>query len=160
MLTYLFFTGFVLKNTYLGNPLYILLYITCFLPFYTTFQIIVFNAFDNIFLVNLIKYSKDFVFFTSFVLFILGTKEGLLSTKIKFSLLDKLILSFLILTLVYLIIPLGDAAFLSKVIYSKNIFLIGIVYFFGRKTEFNSKNWNSILKIIIGLTVLSFIEER
>ena len=157
MLTYLFFTGFVLKNTYLGNPLYILLYIICFLPFYTTFQIIVFNAFDNIFLVNLIKYSKDFVFFTSFVLFILGTKEGLLSTKIKFSLLDKLILSFLILTLVYLIIPLGDAAFLSKVIYSKNIFLIGIVYFFGRKTKFNSKNWNSILRIIIILTVLSFI---
>ena len=134
-----------------------LLYIVCFLPFYTTFQIIVFNAFDNVLLVNLIKYSKDFVFFTSFVLFILGTRKSLLDTEIKLSFLDKLIACFLLLTFTYLIIPLGEAAFLSKIIYSKNIFLIGIVYFFGRKTRFHSKNWNSILKIIIGLTALSFI---
>ena len=134
-----------------------LLYIACFLPFYTTFQIIVFNAFDNVLLVNLIKYSKDFVFFTSFVLFILGTRKSLLDTEIKLSFLDKLIACFLLLTFIYLIIPLGEAAFLSKIIYSKNIFLIGIVYFFGRKTRFHSKNWNSILKIIIGLTALSFI---
>ena len=134
-----------------------LLYIVCFLPFYTTFQIIVFNAFDNVLLVNLIKYSKDFVFFTSFVLFILGTRKSLLDTEIKLSFLDKLIACFLLLTFIYLIIPLGEAAFLSKIIYSKNIFLIGIVYFFGRKTRFHSKNWNSILKIIIGLTALSFI---
>ena len=134
-----------------------LLYIACFLPFYTTFQIIVFNAFDNVLLVNLIKYSKDFVFFTSFVLFILGTRKGLLDTEIKLSFLDKLIACFLLLTFIYLIIPFGEAAFLSKIIYSKNIFLIGIVYFFGRKTRFHSKNWNSILKIIIGLTALSFI---
>ena len=154
---YFFFTGFVLKNTYQGKPLYILLYIACFLPFYTTFQIIVFNAFDNVLLVNLIKYSKDFVFFTSFVLFILGTRKSLLDTEIKLSFLDKLIVCFLLLTFIYLIIPLGEAAFLSKIIYSKNIFLIGIVYFFGRKTRFHSKNWNSILKIIIGLTALSFI---
>jgi hypothetical protein len=154
---YFFFTGFVLKNTYQGKPLYMLLYIACFLPFYTTFQIIVFNAFDNVLLVNLIKYSKDFVFFTSFVLFILGTRKSLLDTEIKLSFLDKLIVCFLLLTFIYLIIPLGEAAFLSKIIYSKNIFLIGIVYFFGRKTRFHSKNWNSILKIIIGLTALSFI---
>ena len=154
---YFFFTGFVLKNTYQGKPLYMLLYIACFLPFYTTFQIIVFNAFDNVLLVNLIKYSKDFVFFTSFVLFILGTRKSLLDTEIKLSFLDKLIACFLLLTFIYLIIPLGEAAFLSKIIYSKNIFLIGIVYFFGRKTRFHSKNWNSILKIIIGLTYLSFI---
>ena len=154
---YFFFTGFVLKNTYQGKPLYMLLYIACFLPFYTTFQIIVFNAFDNVLLVNLIKYSKDFVFFTSFVLFILGTRKSLLDTEIKLSFLDKLIACFLLLTFIYLIIPLGEAAFLSKIIYSKNIFLIGIVYFFGRKTRFHSKNWNSILKIIIGLTALSFI---
>ena len=127
---YFFFTGFVLKNTYQGKPLYILLYIACFLPFYTTFQIIVFNAFDNVLLVNLIKYSKDFVFFTSFVLFILGTRKSLLDTEIKLSFLDKLIACFLLLTFIYLIISLGESAFLSKIIYSKNIFLIGFVYFF------------------------------
>ncbi len=90
-------------------------------------------------------------------MFILGTRKSLLDTEIKLSFLDKLIACFLLLTFIYLIIPLGEAAFLSKIIYSKNIFLIGIVYFFGRKTRFHSKNWNSILKIIIGLTALSFI---
>ena len=42
-------------------------------------------------------------------------------------------------------------------IYSKNIFLIGIVYFFGRNTDFKTYNWNTILKILIGLTIFSFL---
>jgi len=156
ILSYLFFAGFVLKKTYLGSPIYILLYITCFLPFYTTFQIIIFNTFDNILLVNLIKYSKDFVFFTSFVIFILGSNKALLATNLKFSSLDVLILSFEVLTLIYLVIPLGEVSFLSKMIYSKNIFLIGVVYYFGRRTKFNKKNWNLILRIVITLIIFSF----
>ena len=43
------------------------------------------------------------------------------------------------LVIVYLIIPLGEANFLSKLIYAKNIFLIGILYFFGRNSDFKLK---------------------
>ena len=154
---YVAFTLIMLDKIYKGNPVYLLLYIVSFLPFYTIFQVIVFNAFENIFVVSLIKYSKDFVLLSSFILYIIGTRESFFNRSFKFSILDKLIVSFLCLVLVYLFLPLGEATFISKVIYSKNIFLIGIVYFFGRNTDFKTYNWNTILKILIGLAIFSFL---
>ncbi len=154
---YVAFTLIMLDKIYKGNPVYLLLYIVSFLPFYTIFQVIVFNAFENIFIVSLIKYSKDFVLLSSFILYIIGTRESFFNRSFKFSILDKLIVSFLCLVLVYLFLPLGEGTFISKVIYSKNIFLIGIVYFFGRNTDFKIYNWNTILKILIGLAVFSFL---
>ena len=61
------------------------------------------------------------------------------------------------LVAVYLIIPLGEANFLSKLIYAKNIFLIGILYFFGRNSDFKIENWNLVLKILIGLSLFAFL---
>ncbi|MFL2665780.1 MAG: hypothetical protein ACJ0NM_00110 [Flavobacteriaceae bacterium] len=147
----------MLDKIYKGNPVYLLLYIVCFLPFYTIFQVIIFNAFENIFIISLIKYSKDFVLLSSFILYIIGTRESFFNRGFKFSILDKLIISFLCIVLFYLFLPLGEATFISKVIYSKNIFLIGIVYFFGRNTDFKTYNWNRILKILIGLAIFSFL---
>ena len=157
ILIYIIFIGLTLGEIYKGNSAYLLLYVICFLPFYTVFQIIVFNAFENIVLVNSIKYSKDFVFFSSFIFFIIGTKRSFINRTFNFSILDKLIITFLALVLVYLIIPLGEANLISKIIYAKNIFLIGILYFFGRNTDFNFKNWNIVIKLLVFLTLLSFI---
>jgi hypothetical protein len=157
ILIYIIFIGLTLGEIYKGNSAYLLLYIICFLPFYTVFQITVFNAFENIVLINSIKYSKDFVFFSSFILFIIGTKRSFINRTFNFSVLDKLIITFLALVLFYLIIPLGEANLISKIIYAKNIFLIGILYFFGRNTDFNFKNWNLVVKILIGLTFFSFV---
>ena len=157
ILIYIIFIGLTLGEIYKGNSAYLLLYIICFLPFYTVFQITVFNAFENIVLINSIKYSKDFVFFSSFILFIIGTKRSFINRTFNFSVLDKLIITFLALVLVYLIIPLGEANLISKIIYAKNIFLIGILYFFGRNTDFNFKNWNIVIKLLVFLTLLSFI---
>ena len=157
ILIYIIFIGLTLGEIYKGNSAYLLLYVICFLPFYTVFQITVFNAFENIVLINSIKYSKDFVFFSSFILFIIGTKRSFIYRTFYFSVLDKLIITFLALVLVYLIIPLGEANLISKIIYAKNIFLIGILYFFGRNTDFNFKNWNIVIKLLVFLTLLSFI---
>ena len=157
ILIYIIFIGLTLGEIYKGNSAYLLLYVICFLPFYTIFQITVFNAFENIVLINSIKYSKDFVFFSSFILFIIGTKRSFINRTFNFSVLDKLIITFLALVLVYLIIPLGEANLISKIIYAKNIFLIGILYFFGRNTDFNFKNWNIVIKLLVFLTLLSFI---
>ena len=126
---YVPFTGLILSQIYKGNSSYILLYIICFLPFYTIFQVIVFNAFENIIIINSIKYSKDLVFYSAIILYLFGSKKFFLNRKFSFSSLDKLIFLFLILVFLYFIIPLGEANFLSKFIYAKNIFLIGILYF-------------------------------
>jgi hypothetical protein len=114
LLIYVAFIGLILSQIYKGNTAYILLYIICFLPFYSIFQVIVFNAFENPILVNSIKYSKDFVFYSSFILFLFGSKRSILQRKFSFSALDKLILTFLMLVVLYLILPIGEAIFCLK----------------------------------------------
>ena len=120
-------------------------------------QVIVFDAFEYIFLVNFVKYSKDFVVFSSFILYLMGTKESFFKRTFKLTSLDWLIITFLSLVLIYLIIPLGEATYFSKLIYTKNVFFIGIVYYFGRISKLKKENWNIILKILISLTVFSFL---
>ena len=157
LLMYVAFSGLILSQIYKGNTAYLLLYIICFLPFYSVFQLIIFNAFENTLLVNSIKYSKDFIFYSSFILFLLGSNKSILQRTFSFSTLDKLILIFLMLVIIYLVIPLGEANFLSKLIYAKNIFLIGILYFFGRNSNFKIENWNLVLKILISLSLFAFL---
>ena len=136
IIIYLIFIGLTLGEIYKGNSAYLLLYIICFLPFYTVFQITVFNAFENIVLINSIKYSKDFVFFSSFILFIIGTKHSFIYRTFYFSILDKLIITFLALVVVYLIIPFGEANTISKIIYAKEYFFNWNFIFFWTKHRF------------------------
>ena len=154
---YFGFIGFVLKKIFNGDAYYLLLYILFTLPFYATFQLIIFKGFNLIPLVNLLKYSKDFVFFVGFFVFIFGKKESFFEREWQLTLLDKLFLGFMTLTLIYTLIPLGEAPFLSKILYAKNIFLIGIVYLLGRHTYIDKQRWRFIVKVLIYLIVGSFL---
>ena len=154
---YIGFIGFVLKKIFEGDIYYLLLYILFTLPFYSTLQLIVFKGFNVIPFVNLLKYSKDFVFFTGFFILIFGKKESFIEREWQLTLLDKLFLGFMTLTLIYTLIPLGSAPLLSKMIYAKNIFLMGIIYFLGRHTNIDEHRWRFIVKFIICLIVGSFL---
>ena len=157
LILYIGLIGFVLKKTFEGDAYYLLLYLLFTLPFYATFQLIVFKAFDLSLLVNLLKISKDFVFFTGFLVFIFGKKESFIEQKWQLTLLDKLFMGFMTLILIYTIIPYGEASFLSKIIYAKNTFLTAIVYFLGRQTNIDKQRWRFIAKALICLIVVSFL---
>ena len=157
LILYVGFVGFILKKIFEGDAYYILLYILFTLPFYATFQLVIFKGFNLTLLVDLLKYSKDFVFFTAFFVFIFGKKESFIDCGWQLTLLDKLFLGFMTLTLIYTLIPLGEVPFLSKIIYAKNTFLIGIVYFLGRHTNIDKQRWRFIVKVLIYLTVCSFL---
>ena len=154
---YIGFIGFVLKKIFEGDTYYLLLYILFTLPFYSTLQLVIFKGFNVIPFVNLLKYSKDFVFFTGFFILIFGKKESFIEREWHLTLLDKLFLGFMTLTLIYTLIPLGSASLLSKMIYAKNIFLMGIIYFLGRHTNIDEQRWRFIVKFIICLIVGSFL---
>ncbi len=119
LILYIGFIGFILKKIFKGDAYYLLLYILFILPFYTTFQLVIFKAFELSLLVDFFKYSKDFVFFTGFFVFIFGKNKSFIEYKWALPLLDKLFLAFMTLTLIYTIIPLGEAPILSKIIYAK-----------------------------------------
>ena len=157
LILYIGFIGFVLKKIFEGDAYYFLLYILFTLPFYSTFQLIIFKGFNIIPLVNFFKYSKDFVFITAFFVFIFCNKESFYERKWQLTLLDKLFLVFMTLTFFYTLIPLGESSLLSKIIYAKNTLLIGIVYFLGRQTNIDKLRWRYIVKVLIYLTVGSFL---
>ena len=154
---YFIFSLIILEKIAKGNSTYLILYIICFLPFYSIFQLLIFKSFANELIVNLIKYSKDLIIFSSFILFFFGSKKTFLFRKYYFSFLDKLVVSFLILVVFYALIPFGEVNILSKMIYAKNILLIGAVYCIGRNTKFNDSNWGTIFKIVISVFLFSFV---
>lgn len=148
---------FFIGKIYNGHRLYIPLYIICFLPFYTIVQLLAYKAFDNTFMVLFLRYSKDFILISSFILLVFGSKKIFIKKNFSFSFLDKLICLFLFIVLLYLLLPVGEAYFLSKLVYAKNIFLFGIVYFFGRNLKISPINWNQILKITSVLIFILFL---
>ncbi len=140
-----------------GNFEYLLYYICLALPFYATLQAQVFEIFNNELLVNMIKLSKDFIFFYALLIFILGKNESIFNRTFTFSKLDKLFLSFVILIILYTITPIGEAELISKIIYSKNILLIPLVYFMGRNIEFSDKVYTNLKNIFLGVIITSSV---
>ena len=145
-----------IKNISFGNFKYLFFYICLGLPFYTTLQAQVFDFFENKYLINIIRFSKDFIFFYAILIFTIGSKEKFFKRKFYFSFLDKLILFLSVIIIIYTVIPFGEAVFFSKVIYAKNLLIISITYLIGRNVEINYKFYNLIKKIILFLVISSF----
>ena len=145
----------VLNKSLEGNTYYILLYIVFFLPIYSNFLLIIFKLFGNGFIIDIIKFSKDFVFYSIFIIILFGTPVSFLKKKWKLSFLDKLFLLFVSLILVFCVFPIGEASFISRLLYSKNLFLIAIVYFIGRQNRIRLNKFSSIYKILLTIFFLA-----
>ena len=154
---YTFFVYFILERVYSGNLSFLLIYLITFLPIYFIFQLIVFDFYENILLVDLIKYSKDFVIFSSFFIVFFGSKKDFLLKELKTTFLDKTVILFIILSSIYAIIPIGDASFYIKLLYLKNIYLIGVVYYLGRNFFINENLFFNIKKIFISILCIAFL---
>lgn len=154
---YTFFVYFILERVYNGNLSFLLIYLVTFLPIYFIFQLIVFDFYENVLLVDLIKYSKDFVIFSSFFIVFFGSKKDFFSTELKTTFLDKTIILFIMLSSIYAIIPIGEASFYVKLIYLKNIYLIGVVYYLGRNFFVNENLFFNLKKIFISILCIAFL---
>lgn len=153
---YIFLTFLIVKKIFLGDAFYLLVYILFFLPFYSFFQLLIFKSSDSIFLVNFIRYSKDFVIFFSFIILIFGYKQNIINQKFKLTFLDKLVIIFSGISITYALLPIGLASFFDKLIYLKNILLIGVVYFIGKSTHISFEKFIFLKKKLILLTLLAF----
>lgn len=147
----------LLKKIFFGKLNYIIYYLLLFLPFHTFFQLISLKLTDSTMFVYFFKYSKDFVIFSSFAVYFFGYKGKLKNLNLKFSFLDRLILLFSFITIVYTIIPLGQSNFFSKILYSKNILIISIIYFFGRISSLSNQDWEKVYKGMSFIVVIAFI---
>jgi hypothetical protein len=151
---YTLFVYFILERVYNGNISFLLIYLVTFLPVYFIFQLIVFDFYENVLLVDLIKYSKDFVIFSSFFIVFFGSKKDFFLKELKTTFLDKIIILF---SSTYAIIPFGEASFYVKLLYLKNIYLIGLVYYLGRNFSINENLFLNLKKILISILCIAFI---
>ncbi len=155
ILVYLLIFIKTFSNISQGKFEYLLYYICLALPFYATLQAQIFFIFKSELLVNIIKLSKDLIFTYAFLVFLFGKNESIINRSFKFSILDKLVLSFVIIILFYTVIPLGEADFFSKIIYAKNVLLIPLVYFIGRNIELSDITYLNLKKLFILIIVSS-----
>lgn len=151
--TLIFFQSF--KRISEGKFEYLLLYICIGLPIYITLQSLTYKVFQTELLLTFIKLSKDFIFYFSFFIFIFGNKESILTRSFSFSSLDKLFIFFSMIIIIYMIIPYGEASFLSRVIYAKNLLIIPIVYSIGRNVKFDPYFFKTFKKVIYFLIIAS-----
>ena len=134
---YFFILSFILRESIRKESIYPLIYIILFLPTYSFFQILIYDLSQNIFFVNLIKYSKDLSILSIFLIYLFGRKTSVFKIKWKVTKLDLLFISFSALIFFFMVFPIGEANLLEKIIYGKNLLLISLVYFLGRNINYS-----------------------
>ncbi len=153
---YLAFYALCFSRILRGEMEFFIYYVIIFFPVYTVFLALVYNGFESANLISFLQYSKEALVFLTGLMVVFGRKDGALRAW-SLSLLDKLFLTFLSLSLSYVILGIGEASFLSQAVYFKNILLIGIFYFLGRQIQTDFSKVKTIFKVVMGMTALAFI---
>ncbi|KYG76235.1 hypothetical protein MB14_03025 [Roseivirga ehrenbergii] len=83
-------------------------------------------------------------------------RKNVFTTPIQLQATDYLFIVLLAYALLYVFLPIGGVSFLNKLLYYKNILMLGLMYFLGRLMVLESYQVMSILKIILTVTVLAF----
>ena len=114
-----------------GNPIYVLLFVIGFFPIYGVYLTLSYQQTASIYFINFIKYTKDIVILCSLVIFIIFNKN-VFQYSFRIIFLDKLIITFTLLSVFFTVFPIGPVAFTEKIFYLKNILYLPTAYFLGR----------------------------
>jgi hypothetical protein len=135
---------------------YLLYYLVIFLPVYTVFLCLIYQGTDNEIITKIVQYSKEIVILT-FLLTLFITRKDYFSFVWKWHIMDRLFIAFILLSLIYLIVPIGEASFFNKAVYFKNILLFCLMYLFGRVSTFKFKVWRKVFNLIFIVTLVAFL---
>ena len=139
-----------------GKFWYLVIYVVCFLPVYQNAMIFTYQQTGSLLLVKCIQYSKEIVIFGSLLLFV-GMDRNILQKPFRLHPLDWVLMAFYGLAILYVFLPLGEASFVNRAIYFKNMLLFGVIYFFGRNEKVEEKQVLSLLYGIMVVGVLAFV---
>jgi hypothetical protein len=153
---YLCYLGFVLNAISQGKFWYVLVYLISFLPIYTVFISFTYAFLEIVPLTQFIKYSKELVFIYALAVWLIGRKASLINWSFCLTTLDKVFIAFLTMCFVFMVLPIGEASFVNKANYFKNLLLLGIAYFLGRQIPFSPQEWHSTFKLVLQVTVAAF----
>lgn len=157
LVLYVVYLAFIFHGIGQGKFHYLLIYLVTFLPIYIVFLSFTYAFIEVEFLTKIIQYSKELVILYALGVWVLGREKSVLVQSWNFSLLDKVFVSFFGLSFLYMLLPLGEADFVSKATYFKNILLLCLAYFFGRQIKFSLVEWHKTFRVILGVAIVAFV---
>lgn len=129
----------------------LLLFFVFGLPIYITSLSIVFKYGFSSF-IPMLQSFKEILIICSLGILLFERKK-----KIELHLLDWLMLSFLSLSTIYLLLPLGDYSFLEKLLAFKSLSFFPFIYFTGRLMDPQTVNLNKYFHYICLVAILAAI---
>lgn len=120
----------------------VFIFIIFALPIYTTALSVSFDL-GLRWLVTVLQYSKEI-----FVLLFFANTILTLHKKPQFYFIDKLLLAFLGLNLLYLILPIGSFGLYEKLMAFRNISLLVFIYFIGRFIDTSKIYLNEVFSLV------------
>lgn len=138
-----------------GKWTYFIFFLAAFLPIYITYLSLTYLNTRSEVLVTVFQALKDGVVGIALVVAILFQKKPAEYTFRPQST-DWLMGSFLIIAFCFLILPIGEVAFLTKASYFKGMLLPGLAYFLGRNTVFDERELSRFFSMIFIVAILAF----
>jgi hypothetical protein len=134
---------------------YLVFFLAAYLPFHTTFLSILFQATNSPLPITLFQLAKDLMVILSVFVFVLCQRK-IFEYPFRFQLVDWLFLAFIGLAFIFLLLPLGEAIFVEKGLYFKNILIPALVFFVGRNTNFDDFEVKRLFQVVFVIAVSAF----
>ncbi len=150
ILSFVTFKNIIFK----GNWEYIIFFAVLFFPFYISLVSTVYSSTKSTLVLSGFQYIKEIVMVSALIGFFVYQKNYT-EYAYRLSKLDYLFIIFYLLVLIFLILPIGEATLFSKLLYFKNVALMGLFYFFGRNTNFDNLTIKKLLHTILTIAVLA-----
>ncbi len=139
-----------------GREEYLLVFICLYLPFYTTILSVVYLQTSSQLAVAFFQYAKELAILLT-ILVMVFYKNDFFSYGFKLHLMDYVFLAFIGLCFLYLILPLGQAGVFQKITYFKNIFVLVLMYFFGRNMRMKDVTPEKVVSIMLSIALAAFV---
>lgn len=135
--------------------IYLLVFLILFLPAYHSFQSVIYNFSNSIFISFFWRGIKELIILLVLGLMIVSSRKSV-QVLPKMSSVDWLYASLILLAFVFFVLPIGPATYANKLLYIRSILLPAAMYYIGRNMVVTMKDQNVLILALCTLMVLTF----
>jgi len=139
-----------------GKWTYSIFFLAAFLPFYITSLSVIYLATSSSLILGVFQVLKELIVLIAVLVFVFYQRK-IFEYPLRLQITDWLMLGFLGLAFFYLVLPIGQASFLNKLLYYKSMLIPGFVYFLGRNTRFSDLEIKRLFGIIFVIAIGAFV---
>jgi hypothetical protein len=139
-----------------GKWTYFIFFLTAFLPFYITSLSVIYLATSSSLILGVFQVLKELIVLIAVLVFVFYNRK-IFEYPLRLQITDWLMLGFLGLGFLYLLLPIGEASFMNKVLYYKSMLIPGFIYFLGRNTRFSDLEIKRLFGIIFVIAIGAFL---